>query len=243
MLMSFLKRNWLVVLLIALLGAFLLDYAKIIDIDEITLPKLLEEKGEPQETEPPVPVVINTDTFPPLVDVLPDISVGDFIVRVVNYTDEKVLEGFGVVVAYGDKSFVLTSRTIFSNGKGCVLVNGLPAGVVIEDEVWELVALRVYEGDLPALELDATESPEGGLDIVTDDRYPATVLRDVRSKKSYRNAPSHWMILTGAPLPSAGAPIFTGDTLSGLVIGRGTTNPGETIAAKKDIILKLLEKK
>lgn len=243
--MNFLKRNWHVVLgcviapLVVLVGALWANSKGYIEIDDFTLSKLLVPAE--QETEPPMPTVV-TDTFPPLVDILPEIGISDFVVQVVNYTDKRVLEGFGVVVSHKGKTFVLTSRTIFSEGKGCVLVNGKPASIIVEDDIWELVALRVYEGDFPALELDNQEGLSSGFDIVTDTRYQATWVRNARSSKSPRNAKKNWLILTGAPNPSCGAPIFSDDALTGLVIGQGSTNPGETIAVNLATIFKLLEK-
>lgn len=230
--MSFLKRNWRCCFAIILFGCGVAGILFNTPDDDISADR---------ETEPPVPTIV-TDTFPPLVDILPEISISDFVVRVVNYTDTKVLEGFGVVVSYRNKTFVLTSRTIFSNGKGCVLVNGKPASIIVEDEIWELVVLCVYEGSFPALELGNDEGLASGFDIVTDTRYPATWVRSARSHKSPRSSHQNWIILTGAPNPSCGAPIFTGDILTGLVIGQSNTTPGEAIAANKAIILKLLEK-
>jgi len=243
--MNFLKQNRLVLILIlALILALVVNTSGIKDQIIPLLDNAVAYFTQDSNSEPPLPpddYKIPDQRNLPLVDVAPEISVSDSIVTVTNYMKGITLSGYGVVIKHKGNTFVLTSRTILSKGVGNVTVNDLPAGVVAEDEIWELALLRIYKGDVPAIELRPFGG-EGDIKVITDRGYPVTVKRHARSSKSPRTAHQNWLILAGAPDACSGAPIFTGDTITGLVIGQSTRISTETIAANKVAILKLLER-
>jgi len=244
--MNFLKRNQFKLIALVSFAVLTLDVVGIVDLNKmdfdlsgLKIPFISQNDSEPPL--PPADYKIPNQGNLPFVDVAPEINASDSIVTVTNYTKGVTLSGYGVVIEHKGSTFVLTSRTILSKGIGNVTVNDLPAGVVAKDEIWELALLRIYKGKVPAIKFRPFGG-EGDIEVVTDKSYPVTVKRHARSSKSPRTSHQNWLILEGAPDACSGAPIFTGDTITGLVIGQSTRISTETIAANKVAILKLLER-
>jgi hypothetical protein len=193
-----------------------------------------EQSEQIEQTEPPVPSL-------PSVEVSPETHIGDYVVRVENHTKDGAVSGLGVLVEYEDEIYVLTSRMIFAESVGGILVNSFPASVVAEDKVGQIIALRVYtQHPLLGLDLIASE-PEAELTVVTvGPIYPIEAGRSIRPLGSSRSAKAEWMVTKGLP-SVAGAPVFSWDTLVGLVIGVSQWRDTETIVAKSSLLVKLLE--
>lgn len=228
-------------LIILLISALVLNAVNVIDLDQ-----RLDLSSTPildQDTEPPVPV---DRMLLPLVDIAPVVDIFDSVVKVTNYTKDGAMAGYGIVVSYKGTKFVLSSRMILSNGPGVVTISTpdqeLPARVVSEDETWELIALEFYKEDLPAIELaEGTLQHSGEVDLYTDESLPVTTGEMVRSPKSSRSANPGWVIIKNIPPACTGSPLFVGDTLFGVVIGRNRSDETEGIAAGSALLVKLAE--
>ncbi len=171
---------------------------------------------------------------PPTPDApIPVVTINDSVVRVVSHTKVGVLSGYGFVVAHGEGTVILTSRMLF-NGDGPVLVNGIEARVLLQDDVSGLVALS-NERNLPGATLEDT--PEGGISI-----YAETVTLVTRGK-TINDA---WFFLKDIPADKiTGAPLIVDETLVGLVVGRSQTNDnvaiGASIGALRDFVNEVVQ--
>ncbi len=163
---------------------------------------------------------------PPTPDApIPVVTLNDSIVRVVCHTRVGVLSGYGIVVTHAGEEFVLTSRMLF-NGNGPVLVNGVEARVLLQDDVCELVALGI-DTNLPGVSLE--DAPEGELSV-----YGETITKVTKG----RAINPAWFFLKDIPADKiTGAPLIVDETVVGLVIGRSQTNDDVAIGVTSEAML------
>lgn len=121
-------------------------------------------------------------------------------------------------------------------------MNGHPASVIAEDQTWGLIALRVYKEDFLALPFDMkTPRYEGTVTVIGDKTVTSKTGRALRAPKASDHTEKQWMILTGIDGRCAGAPVFAGDVLVGLVVGRSQRDSREVITADVTLLQTLVK--
>jgi hypothetical protein len=227
----------------------ILNAVGLVDFDSIDLGKVFQEHlqveplGVTKPLEPPVPTLVDDRTLPPAIEIEPEQTLEDFVVKVANYTSEHTLTGYGLVVEHNGKTLVLSSRMIRTRGAGAITVNDLPASVVAEDKTWGLIALEVYKGGLPAMPFEpADEAHEGEVTVVGEELITSSTGRSIRAPKTPYSVKKQWVILNDINARCVGAPVFAEDILVGLVVGRSQHNDTEAIAANVDVLKRLVKK-
>jgi hypothetical protein len=207
----------------------------LVHIAELGFPMTTQDEPVTQSTEPPVP----DEMLLPAVDVPELVNPQDYVVRVTNYRTKKV-QGYGVSVTYEGTPLVLSSKMIFDEGIGGIMVYEMAAWSVGTDEIYKAIALGVFTvgNTLPAIELTQQDCA-GTVTIVTNETMSAKLLRATNPAGSPRGSAKDWFILSGVTKPCAGAPVFINESLVGVVVGRNANREGEVIMMGTETLIKL----